>query len=238
MTTSPRKSAGIIIGIATLILLAMLVPFYFLTKSSGWWQKEFVARGYAVGVLIHQNVYELNLFDLAFTKPAFDHQSVYVPAGSLSSYFTLVTLSQQVFPNAKDILLPTENPYFSGRISISALNIDTAALATGSRQYLNAGESYRIIRLTAPPDRSLFSFSTDDNAPEILHSSPYLKDIVNQGMCRTDGQSNGCGIAEDTYINLSDVLHNYFRSNLIYRVDDENKRIILQFVPIPGPVLI
>ena len=216
MTTSPRKSAGIIIAVTALILLIMLLPLYFLTKSSGWWQKEFVARGYAVGVLIHQNVYELNLFDLAFTKPAFDHQSVYVPAGSLSSYFTLITLSQQVFPNAKDILLPTENPYFSGRISISALNIDTAA----------------------PPDRSLFSFSTDDNAPEILHSSPYLKDIINQGMCRTDGQSNGCGIAEDTYINLSDVLHNYFRSNLIYRVDDENKRIILQFVPIPGPVLI
>ncbi len=57
MTTSPRKSACIIIGIVTLILLVMLVPFYFLTKSSGWWQKEFVARGYAVGVQIHQNVF-------------------------------------------------------------------------------------------------------------------------------------------------------------------------------------
>ena len=238
MTTSPRKSACIIIGIVTLILLVMLVPFYFLTKSFGWWQKEFVARGYAVGVQIHQNVYELNLFDLAFTKPVFDHQSVYVPANSLGSYFTLVALSQQSFPTRKNILLPTENPYFNGRISITALNIDTAALASESRQYLNAGESYRITRLTASPDRSLFSFSTDDNAPEILQSSPYLKDIVNQGMCRTDGQSNGCGIAEDTYINLSDVLHNYFRSCLIYWVDDENKRIILQFIPMPGPVLI
>ena len=238
MTTSPRKSACIIIGIATLILLVMLVPFYFLTKSFGWWQKEFVARGYAVGVQIHQNIYELNLFDLAFTKPMFDHQSVYVPASRLGSYFTLIALSQQSFPTRKNILLPTENPNFNGRISITALNIDTTALATESRQYLNAGESYRITRLTASPDRVLFSFSTDDNAPDILQSSPYLKDIVNQGMCRTDGQSSGCGIAEDTYINLSDVLHNYFRSCLIYRVDDENKRIILQFIPMPGPVLI
>ena len=182
---------------------------------------------------IHQNVYELNLFDLAFTKPVFDHQSVYVRKQSRLLFHAGCVVAT-IVSDAENILLPTENPYFNGgRISITALNIDTAALASESRQYLNAGESYRITRLTVSPDRSLFSFSTDDNAPEILAILPVPEGYRQSGRAALTDKATAAGSLKIPYINLSDVPHNYFRSCLIYRVDDENKRIILQFIPMP-----
>ncbi len=97
-----------------LIVLPFLLPLFFIGKTFGWWQKEFVARGYIIGIESNGKVYELgNGGVFAFSKSFIRDKNVFLKAGAGTVCFISALAEQQYQLNSET----TVNPFFQGSVT-------------------------------------------------------------------------------------------------------------------------
>jgi len=91
---------------------------------------------------------------------------------------------------------------------------------------VNAFDTYELLKLTDPNGKTIFQFSDSRYAPDDLTESPYIKDIVETGMCRSHG-NGGCNPVKDPYVNITQILAEHFATKLSYSVDQKERLIII-----------
>lgn len=203
------------------IILPFLIPLFFIGKTFGWWQKEFVARGYIIGIESNGKIYELgNGGVFAFSKRFVSDKKVFLKAGSGTVCFISALAEQHYQLNPEK----PNNPFFQG--SVTFINYDKSKIfCREERKYVDASSYYTVNSAFDRNGQLLLAYSTDDKAPKSLRKPQFIKTIINQGMSRRSG-----GIVsdvKDSYIDVSAIFEQYFHKKLNYSVDEEKKIIRL-----------
>jgi len=205
-----------------LIVLPFLLPLFFIGKTFGWWQKEFVARGYIIGIESNGKVYELgNGGGFAFSKRFVRDKNVFLKAGAGTVCFISALAEQQYQLNSET----TVNPFFQGSVTFINNSESSKVYCQEEKKYIDASSYYTVNSVFDRNGHLLLAYSTDNEAPKSLRKTPFIKTIINQGMSRRSGGS--VSDVEDPYINVSEIFEQFFDRKLNYSVDEEKKIIRL-----------
>lgn len=205
-----------------LIVIPFLLPLFFIGKTFGWWQNEFVARGYIIGIESNGKVYELaNGGDFAFSKSYVRDKKVFLKAETGTVCFISALAEHHYQLNSER----TTNPFFQGNVTFINSNDKSKVQCQEEKKYINATSYYTVNSVFDQKGGLLLAYSTDDDAPKSLRKSQFIRTIINQGMSRRSGGS--VSDVKDPYIDVSEIFEQIFLKKISYSVDEEKKIICL-----------
>ncbi|MCJ8155541.1 hypothetical protein MKJ01_17415 [Chryseobacterium sp. SSA4.19] len=205
-----------------LIIIPFLLPLFFIGRTFGWWQNEFVARGYVIGIESNGKVYELaHGGAFAFSKTYVRDKKVFLKAGTGTVCFISALAEHHYQLNSER----TTNPFFQGTVTFTNSDDQSEFHCQEDRKYIDATSYYTVNNVFNRKGRLLLAYSTDDDAPKSLRKTQLIKTIINQGMSSRSGGS--VSDVKDPYIDISAIFEQFFHKKITYSVDEKKKIIRL-----------